>query len=185
MSADPETMFGSTGRDWRKAAGPEPSQAESNLRRPPAASGSAERLSQKSLSRPPEGSTRGHAKEPVEELGYGRCDPEASQSHSVLRAERVRIGESIETACRAARSKQTAADSFTPYGKRSQNALSATALEFLLSAEIPGVNALLSLLELKEAACCCAVRMAVSSVPQYALSQTVKEPELGRLPKAD
>src|SRR5712691_7591632 len=76
MSANPETMFGSTGREWRKAAAPGRPQARSNQRRPPAASGSAERLSQKSLSRPPEGSTRGHTKEPVEELGYGRCDPE-------------------------------------------------------------------------------------------------------------
>src|SRR5947208_1213084 len=119
MSADPETMFGSTGRDWRKAAGPGRPQAGSNPRRPPAASGSAERLSHKSLSRPPEGSTRGHAKEPVEELGYGRCDPEGSQSHSVLRAERVRIGESIETACRATRSRNISECSSTGVNFRS------------------------------------------------------------------
>ena len=68
MSADPATMFGSVGRDWRKTAGPGRPQAGSNPRRP-AASGSAERLSRKSLSRPPEGSTRRHAKGPVEEPG--------------------------------------------------------------------------------------------------------------------
>src|SRR5262249_28301307 len=60
-------------------------------------------------------------------------------------------------------------------------------LAVLLSAAVPGVKLLLSPCELNDAACCCALLIAVGLVPQYALSQAANwpEPPLGMLPKAE
>ena len=71
------------------------------------------------------------------------------------------------------------------YGRTSQYGMFAIALAPLLSAEVPGVNLLLSPWLLKDADCCCAFLIAVWLLPQYALSQAEKVPELGVLPNAE
>ena len=79
------------------------------------------------------------------------------------------------------------APTFASYGSKSQNGLSAIALAFLLSADVPGVNWLLSPELLNDAAPCMAFWIAVWFVPQYAASHTADcpEPPAGTEPKAD
>src|SRR3954468_118179 len=69
----------------------------------------------------------------------------------------------------------------------SQNFWSAHRRAFLLSAEVPGVNVLLSPAELNDAAPCCALEMAEVLVPQSAVSHWANAPvpPLGTLPNAD
>ena len=66
----------------------------------------------------------------------------------------------------------------------SQNGIVAMLRAFLLSAEVPGVNVLLSPVELNDAAACCAFLIAFESVSHRADSILANDVD-GALPNAD